>query len=203
MSDRDFAAAAQSPLDQTPSQTVGPFFHDALLEHGVSDLDPSGIAGEPIEVEGSVRDGSGAAVADAMLEIWQSDGNGRYRHPADGRSPDVPTDFIGFGRIGTNDDGVFRFSTVMPGTVPYAGDGVQAPHLNVHVFARGLLDRLMTRIYFEDQDANSKDPVLARVPEDRRSTLLARRVKKGHNEATRYRFDIVLQGNDETVFFDA
>lgn len=191
-----------SEYPQTPSQTVGPFFHDALLRSGVDDLDPAGEAGDPIVIAGTVRDGAGQAISDAMVEIWQSDGTGRYRHPADGRSSDVPTSFVGFGRVASTDDGAYQVRTVLPGTVPGRDGAMQAPHLNVHVFARGLLDKLSTRIYFTGHDANANDRVLAAVPEDRRPTLLAR--PDGEVEGVpRYRFDIVLQGEDETVFFDA
>lgn len=187
---------------QTPAQTVGPFFHDALMKDGVDDLDPGGRAGDPVVVTGTIRDGAGDVVGDAMVEIWQSDGAGRYRHPADGRSGDVPTDFIGFGRVASTEDGTYRIRTVMPGSVPGRGGAVQAPHLNVHVFARGLLDKLATRIYFPGVEANASDPVLASVPIERRPTLLAR-ADGDEDGARRYRFDIVLQGDDETVFFDA
>jgi protocatechuate 3,4-dioxygenase, alpha subunit len=187
---------------QTPAQTIGPFFHDALMRDGVDDLDPEGEAGAPIVVTGTVRDGAGDVVDDAMVEIWQSDGSGRYRHPADGRSADLPGSFIGFGRVATVDGGVYRARTVLPGTVPGRAGSVQAPHLNVHVFARGLLDKLATRIYFDGHAANADDPVLRSVPEQRRLTLLAQ--PEGEEDgADRYRFDIVLQGADETVFFDA
>jgi protocatechuate 3,4-dioxygenase, alpha subunit len=187
---------------QTPSQTVGPFFHYALMQDGVADLDPAGAAGSPIVISGSVRDGAGAAIPDAMVEIWQSDGGGRYRHPADGRSSDLASSFIGFGRVASDDDGSYRVRTVMPGTLPGRDDTVQAPHLNVHVFARGVLDKLATRIYFEGTEANAQDPVLAAVPAERRGTLLAR-AEGMEGDARRYRFDIVLQGEGETVFFDA
>jgi protocatechuate 3,4-dioxygenase alpha subunit len=187
---------------QTPSQTVGPFFHDALMERGVDDLDPGGEAGEPILVMGTVRDGAGDLVRDAMVEVWQCDGAGRYRHPADGRTGDVPTSFIGFGRVASTDDGAYGIRTVMPGSVPGRDGSVQAPHLNVHVFARGLLDRLATRIYFDGVDANEDDPVLTAVPVDRRTTLLAT-ADGEEGGMRRYRFDIVLQGEGETVFFDA
>lgn len=190
---------------QTPSQTVGPFFHDGLLDADgtVDELDPVGVAGTPIVIAGRIFDGDGAPVEDALVEIWQADGAGRYRHPADGRAPDVPDEFIGFGRVGSGEGGAYRVASVFPGTVPGPAGATQAPHLGVHVFARGLLDLLTTRIYFEDQsEANAADPVLARVPEPRRTTLLAR--PDGDEDGVpRYRFDIVLQGRDETVFFDA
>jgi protocatechuate 3,4-dioxygenase, alpha subunit len=191
-----------SELPQTPSQTIGPFFHDALMRDGVDELDPAGEAGDPIVVTGAVLDGAGEAISDAMVEIWQSDGGGRYRHPADGRAGDVPTSFVGFGRVASTDEGTYRLNTVLPGTVPGRDGKVQAPHLNVHVFARGVLDKLATRIYFEGRDANERDPVLVSIPAERRASLLAR--PDGEEDGvTRYRFDIVLQGEDETVFFDA
>ena len=187
----------QTPAGQTPSQTIGPFFHDALMRDAVTELDPQRQAGSPIRIVGSVIDGAGEVVSDAMVEVWQADSGGRYRHPADGRSADVPSAFVGFGRVGTDDDGRFGLTTVMPGTVPGPEGSVQAPHLNVQVFARGLLDRVNTRIYFPDHPANTSDPVLSMVPPDRRSTLIA--TSKGSGE---YRFDVVLQGPRETVFFE-
>ena len=190
-----------SELPQTTAQTVGPFFHFALMRDGVDELDPDREAGTPIVVTGTVLDGAGEPVSDAMVEIWQADGGGRYRHPADGRVGDVPTDFIGFGRVASSDAGSFRLTTAMPGTVPGPDGTVQAPHLNVQVFARGLLDHLTTRLYFPDHPANAEDPVLARVPEARRHTLVAR--AEGEQDGVPvYRFDVVLQGEDETVFFD-
>lgn len=190
---------------QTPSQTVGPFFHYALTETPRDDLDPDHHAGRPVVIRGRVLDGQGAPVGDAMLEVWQADGGGRYRHPADGRAPDVSDGFVGFGRIATEaSSGRFEVHTAMPGTVPGRDGGVQAPHLNVHVFARGLLRHLHTRIYFEDGPGNDQDPVLASVPAERRATLLARRDATASDAtAVAYRFDLVLQGADETVFFEA
>jgi protocatechuate 3,4-dioxygenase, alpha subunit len=188
---------------QTPSQTIGPFFHDALVETSIDRLDPDGRAGQAIVLLGQVRDGAGDPVTDAMLELWQADGAGRYRHPAAGRSGDVATDFIGFGRVAScSEDGTYEVRTVMPGTVPGRGADVQAPHLSVQVFARGLLHHLHTRVYFEGAAANDTDPVLSVVPPDRRATLLAR-ADGDDGGVPRYRFDIVLQGVGETVFFDA
>lgn len=188
---------------QTPSQTVGPFFHDALMRDGVDDLDPEQVAGTPIIVEGRITDGEQAPVTDAMVEVWQTDGAGRYRHPADGRSSDIASAFVGFGRIASDDSGTYRLCTVAPGTVPGHDGTVQAPHLNIQVFARGLLDLLHTRIYLAGHDANDADPVLATVPADRRQTLIAQRLPEVEGEVPRYRFDIVLQGPGETVFFDS
>ncbi len=187
---------------QTTAQTIGPFFHFALMRDGVDELDPDQAAGTPIIVTGTVLDGAGDPITDAMVEIWQADGGGRYRHPADGRVGDVPTSFIGFGRVASDDDdGTFRAATAMPGTIPGPDGSVQAPHLNVQVFARGLLDHLSTRMYFPDNPANGDDPVLAAVPADRRDTLIARH-EGDEGGVPVYRFDLVLQGEGETVFFD-
>lgn len=199
---------------QTPSQTVGPFFHDALMRDTRDRLDGAGVDGTPVRIAGRVLDGAGEPVDDAMIEVWQADAVGRYRHPADGRSGDVFDEFLGFGRVATAGDGGFAFDTVLPGTVPGREDAsVQAPHVVVQVFARGLLDAVVTRIYFADRPENDADPVLARVPADRRDTLLARPegqvegevnggIDGGIDGRARYRFDIVLQGERETVFFD-
>jgi protocatechuate 3,4-dioxygenase alpha subunit len=175
----------------TPSQTVGPFFHDCLLLLDQHVLARPGTDGRRIRVEGQLRDGDGAPVTDALIEIWQASAAGRYRHPAD----DVDEPFVGFGRAGTDEDGRYWFDTVKPGRVPDPTGGLQAPHIAVHVLARGLLDQLATRVYFADEPANAEDLVLSAVPEARRGTLLAH----PHGEA--YRFDIVLQGDGETVFF--
>jgi protocatechuate 3,4-dioxygenase alpha subunit len=191
---------------QTPSQTVGPFFSFGLAPEqygypfrslaGASLVDASTV-GTRIRIMGLVLDGEGQALGDALVEIWQADAEGRYAHPADPRSSNAG--FKGFGRAGTGTDPGRRYSfdTVMPGA---GGDG-QAPHINMIVFARGMLNHLYTRLYFEDHaEANARDPVLQSVPAERRDTLIARRDKTGPDIA--YRFDIRLQGDNETVFFD-
>lgn len=185
----------------TPSQTVGPFFHPGLLRPDArrNVLIGPETAGERIRIEGRVVDGQGAPVSDALIEIWQADHAGRYNHPADARDRLRDPDFIGFGRTGTDEEGRFWFETIKPGSVPAPGGGWQAPHLSVTLFARGLLDHLATRLYFADEAANDDDPVLARVPVDRRATLLATREERGG--ATVYRMEIVLQGEEETAFF--
>lgn len=193
-------------LKQTPSQTVGPFFAYGLTPHQYGyqmasiadgDLLTPEVEGERIRLEGRVFDGEGAPIHDAMIEIWQADAQGRYAHPADTRGSNVG--FKGFGRVGTGTDPEMRyvFNTIKPGAV---GDG-EAPYINVIVFARGLLNHLFTRIYFSDEAAaNAGDAVLAGVPENRRQTLVAQR-EDGPGGAV-YRFDIHLQGERETVFFD-
>lgn len=188
-------------LALTTSQTVGPFFHDCLLRPDATRnvLTQAETLGEHIRIEGRVLDGDGVGVPDAMIEIWQANAAGRYHHPADTR--DVPLDptFFGFGRSGTDADGMFWFETVKPGRVPFEND-LQAPHICVAVFARGLLNHLPTRLYFADELANEDDAVLNRVPRERRATLFAQPIYQ--DGKTTYRFDIRLQGADETVFFN-
>jgi protocatechuate 3,4-dioxygenase alpha subunit len=181
----------------TPSQTVGPFFDFGLIIPGGETLAPPSTPGRHIAVEGTVRDGAGDPLPDALVEIWQADAAGKYRHPAGDPETVIEHGFDGFGRIPTGADGRFAFTTVMPGRVPGPRGTLQAPHLVVSLLARGVLTRLATRMYFEDDPANQEDPVLALVPEARRATLIA-----GRDGADRYRFDIVLQGKGETVFFD-
>lgn len=184
----------------TASQTVGPFFGPCLLREGASRnvlVEPDTV-GERIRIEGRVLDGDGAPVPDALVEIWQADASGHYNHPAD---PQPGIDFTGYGRSGTSENGSYWFETIKPGPVPFDGQHTQAPHVVVTVFSRGLLNHLVTRLYFADEPANASDPILSRyVPGERRSTLLARRETKGG--IVIYRFDIVMQGTGETVFFN-
>ena len=194
------------PPKQTPSQTVGPYFaygltpeqyrypFRSLVGNVLADAETDG---EHIRVEGRVLDGDGAAIDDAMVEIWQADAQGRYGHPADPRGSNAT--FVGFGRVGTGTDPERRFSfqTIKPGPV---GDG-SAPHLNVILFMRGLLSHLYTRIYFSDEEAaNAADPVLSQLDEARRGTLIAQREDTAGGPV--YRLDIHMQGEAETVFFD-
>jgi protocatechuate 3,4-dioxygenase alpha subunit len=186
----------------TSTQTVGPFFYDCLLRADAqrNTLVTPDTAGERIRIEGRVTDGDGQPVPDAMIEIWQANGHGRYNHPADQRDLPLDPQFTGFGRSGTDEDGTFWFETIKPGRVPFDDTTTQAPHINVSVFARGLLNHLLTRLYFADEAANAEDAVLACVHAERRDTLVAQRSESG-GVAT-YRFDIVLQGAGETVFFN-
>jgi len=187
-----------TPYVQTPSQTLGPFFHDALPYAAGPNLVSEGTEGERITVEGRITDGDGLAVTDALVEIWQADAQGRYNHPED--EQDKPRDemFGGFGRAPTGEDGSFRFQTIKPGAVPGLHDAMQAPHINICILARGVMKRMATRLYFAGEDSNRDDPVLNLVPEGRRRTLMAERAA---GEPV-YRMDIVLQGENETVFFD-
>ena len=191
----------RSRSEQTPSQTVGPFFHIALITGEESDLVTPQAAGERIIVQGRVLDGDGEGVLDALVEIWQADANGIYNHPADPRREQADEAFRGFGRSDTVEEGAYRFKTIKPGPVPAEGGQMQAPHINVRVFARGMLIHTVTRLYFPDEETNENDPVLNRVDPGRRRTLIARREEADGLPC--YRFDIRLQGEQETVFFDA
>lgn len=185
----------------TPSQTVGPFFHFSLTtdQHSVRRIAGPEAKGERVWLACRILDGDGAPLNDAMIEIWQADAAGNYDHPDDPRHATVDPEFLGFGRMATAPDGSCEFETIKPGRVPGAGNVLQAPHLNLAVFARGMLKQLYTRVYFAGEPANQADPVLALVPKERRGTLLAQpdSVRPGG-----WRFDIHLQGEQETVFFD-
>jgi protocatechuate 3,4-dioxygenase alpha subunit len=189
-------------LIPTPSQTVGPFFHLGMARAEWSDLSADNPGGEPIAIEGRVIDGDGAPVPDAVIELWQANAAGRYNHPDD-RQDDKPIDphFRGFGRVATDAEGRFRVVTIKPGPVPGSGNALQAPHINIALFARGLLKHLYTRIYFADEAANAGDPLLSSIEDEAaRRTLVARR--EGGAGPALYRFDFVLQGNNETAFLD-
>ena len=190
----------------TASQTVGPYFaigltqddRPAALKHRLAGPKTTG---QHIHLQGHVYDGEHAPVPDAMLEIWQANGHGRYHHPADARH-DLPLDpdFTGFGRSSTDDEGRYWFRTIKPGRVPGPDGRLQAPHIVVTVFARGLLNHAVTRLYFADEPSNAEDLLLQHVPAERRGLLLARPHDHGAERA--YQFDIVLQGEGETPFFN-
>jgi protocatechuate 3,4-dioxygenase alpha subunit len=185
---------------QTPSQTVGPFFHFALPNERYETLVTDQTKGERVRIEGRVLDGDGAPLPDALIEIWQANADGRYDHPDDKQEKELDPAFHGWGRSATDKDGRFRFLTIKPGPVPGPGNTLQAPHINVTVFARGMLKHLVTRLYFEGEAQNEDDPILARVAEPaRRATLIA---KRANGKDGPFVFDIVLQGERETVFFD-
>jgi protocatechuate 3,4-dioxygenase alpha subunit len=192
------------PEGITPSQTVGPFFAYGLTPTGqyewndafTNNLVTADATGERIRIEGQVFDGDGKPVPDCMLEIWQADAQGRFVDPKDNRA--LPnTKFRGFGRCGTGTNGEYVFDTIKPGAVPGPDGKWQAPHILVAIFARGMILHNYTRIYLDGEAANAADPILALVPADRRETLIAK-----HGAGNAYRFDIHLQGDDETVFFD-
>ncbi len=167
-------------LIPTPSQTIGPFFHLGMAHAEWADLTaghpPSALGGEKIAIEGRVIDGDGAPVPDAIIELWQANG-----------------------RVATDAEGRFRVVTIKPGPVPGRGNALQSPHINIALFARGLLKHLFTRIYFADEPANASDPLLTAIDDEAaRRTLLARRV----GSPALYHFDIILQGENETAFLD-
>jgi protocatechuate 3,4-dioxygenase, alpha subunit len=170
----------------TPSQTVGPFFHiglERIARNGLTNGDA-----QSIRIGGQVLDGDGKPVIDALIEIWQADSDGNYR-----------SGFNGYGRVATDDRGAFRFTTIKPGRVLGADGKMQAPHIAVNVFMRGLLKHLVTRIYFPDEPSNAMDGILQSVPAARRDTLIASPVA---SSAQNLLWNIVLQGERETVFFD-
>jgi protocatechuate 3,4-dioxygenase, alpha subunit len=186
-------------LQATGSQTVGPFFHLGLTYLRRDNLIVPALEGEKVVIRGRVLDGDANPVSDALVEIWQADPRGQY--PRSGHEEGKPAnpEFAGFGRVATDKDGTFCFTTVKPGCVPGPGGALQAPHIVVTVFARGLLKQLLTRIYFPGESANAEDAVLMLVPQERRATLIARRVSEVGNELE---WNITLQGEGETVFFD-
>jgi len=175
----------------TGSQTVGPFFHIGMAASPGHSLVAAEVPGTRIAVRGRVIDGNGEGVPDAVLEIWQADAGGDY--------PGAGSRFRGFGRIYTGAAGVFDFTTIKPGRVPGSGSTPQAPHLVLHVFMRGLLRHLTTRLYFSDEPSNNEDAVLQLVDATRRPTLIARHVPSA---GAVYEWNIILQGADETVFLE-
>jgi protocatechuate 3,4-dioxygenase alpha subunit len=186
-------------LHATTSQTVGPFFSIGFDKLYLHDLTAPDVSGQRVEIEGRVLDADAQGVPDAVIEIWQANTHGKYAHPDDPQGQPIDPDFRGFGRVPTQQNGAFRFQTIKPGRVPGPDGKLQAPHIVVSVFARGLMRRLVTRIYFPDDPANSEDYALSLVEPSRRDTLIAKRSTKG--EAL-LEWNVVLQGPDETVFFD-
>jgi protocatechuate 3,4-dioxygenase, alpha subunit len=183
----------------TPSQTVGPYFSMRLPWPEGPFVVPAGTPGA-ITIIGRLFDGAGNVIPDGLIETWQADPDGRFAHPDDPRGPVAAgyQAFRGFGRAQTEMDGSFRIVTLKPGPLPFGDGRTEAPHIDVSVFARGMLDRSVTRIYFPDEaDRNAADPVLESVPAGRRSTLIAAPVSE-----RLLRFDIYMQGDRETVFFD-
>ena len=194
---------------QTASNTIGPFFHHILTPegHGKTGITDNKLAGkktkgERIRVEGRILNADGKPLRAAMLEIWQANAAGRYNSPVDDRDEaQLDKKFSGFGRVSSGSKGKFEFETIKPGAVPSSGNALQAPHINLTLFAAAIHSHLFTRLYFSDEtEANDIDPVLTSVGEDRRGTLIAKR-KKTKNGIV-YRFDVKLGGDGETVFFD-
>lgn len=199
----------QDYLPETPSQTAGPYVHIGLSP-GAAGIDAyeielgatiagTDVPGERVRIEGLIFDGTGSPIKDALLEVWQADANGHYP----GRQDATTSGFRGWGRAITDfSTGLWQFETIKPGAVPTANGALQAPHINVWVVARGINTGLHTRIYFSDEEqANATDPLLNLIEwEARRTTLIARRQIK--DDGPVYRFDIRLQGPDETVFLD-
>ena len=184
----------------TPFSTVGPFFKLLVRNRaeGTDCLVSGETRGDRITVRGVLLDGKGAPVNDGLVEIWQADADGHYHHPGDPHSDLADPAFTGFGRAATGTGGTFLFRTIRPGSVPGPLNERQAPHILVSVMARGVMSRCWTRMYFEGEPLNGSDPILQLVPVERRDTLIARRAGEGE-----YEFPIVLQGERETVFFDA
>jgi protocatechuate 3,4-dioxygenase alpha subunit len=187
------------PIPATTSQTVGPFFSIGLDRLRINNLAGPGVSGERLTIEGKVLDGDGQPVPDAVIEIWQANTHGKYAHPEDTQQKPLEPGFSGYGRVPTDDHGQFRFTTIKPGSVPGPGGKLQAPHLVVSVFMRGLLKRVVTRVYFPGEAANDFDFVLSLVEPARRSTLIARKVQ---GQDALLQWNVVLQGSEETAFFD-
>jgi protocatechuate 3,4-dioxygenase alpha subunit len=185
-----------SALGVTPSQTVGPYFAIGLTWDDGAEVVPEGTPGG-FWIRGAVYDGAGDPIPDAVVEFWQADADGRFAHPDDPRGAVEWGEFRGFGRSGTDGEGRWAIHTLKPGPVPGPNGSTEAPHIDVTVLCRGLLARLVTRIYFPDEEAaNAADPVLSSLPATGASeTLVARKSDDG------YSFDVHLQGENETVFF--
>ncbi len=181
----------------TSSQTIGPYLHIGMDWAVDPEFAGPNVKGERISVAGRIVDGDGSPVGDAMLEIWQANSHGRYAHPEDTRDLPLDDGFSGWGRVTTDEAGRFSFNTIKPGRVPAADGSLQAPHLNITIFMRGMLKQLLTRIYFDGDATNARDAVLLEVPPARRDTLMARPSGRG------VEWNVVLQGTGETVFFEA
>jgi len=186
-------------LMTTTSQTVGPFFKIGLEWLNRDNLVGEGVSGERVTIQGRVFDGDGVPVPDAILEIWQANAHGKYDHPEDTQNKPLEPGFKGYGRVPVSAEGVFRFVTIKPGPVPGPNGKEQAPHLAISIFMRGLLKRLVTRMYFPDDTRNADDSILNLVEPARRPTLIA---KKTAGSPGTLEWNVVLQGPDETVFFD-
>jgi protocatechuate 3,4-dioxygenase alpha subunit len=186
-------------LQTTSSQTIGPYLHIGLTWLVTDNLVGPGVTGEKVTIEGRILDGDGTPVNDALVEIWQANAHGKYAHPDDTRDLPQEPGFKGFGRVPTDENGGFRFTTIKPGRVPGPGGGLQAPHVNVLLLMRGMLKHLVTRVYFPGDPANAGDPVLESVPAQRRETLIAKPIS---GRPGTLEWNVILQGERETVFFE-
>ena len=186
-------------LKATSSQTVGPFFRIGMNWLYTNHLAAGNVSGQQIEISGKILDADGNAIPDAILELWQANAHGKYAHTEDPQDKSIGPDFLGFGRVSTEEDAAFRFTTIKPGRVPAPDGKLQAPHIVVSVFMRGLLRRLVTRIYFPGDPANQDDFALNLVEPSRRATLIA---QKSPTSDSQLIWNIVLQGPHETVYFD-
>jgi len=184
-------------LRASTSQTIGPYLRIGLEWMQIEDVAPSGIPGQRVRIEGRILDGDGKPVNDAAVELWQANSHGKYASPEDSQDKPLEAAFRGYGRSLTDDGGMFRFRTIKPGRVPGPDGKLQAPHLVITIFMRGLLKQLMTRMYFPEEPANADDPVLNLVPPERRATLIAKTTGEGGLQ-----WNVILQGKNETVFFD-
>jgi protocatechuate 3,4-dioxygenase alpha subunit len=184
-------------LRASTSQTIGPFLRIGLEWMQIEDLAPHGVAGERVRIEGRIVDAEGRPVNDAAVELWQANSHGKYASPQDPQDKPLDPAFRGYGRALTDESGGFRFRTIKPGRVPGPDGSLQAPHLVITIFMRGLLKQLVTRMYFPDEPSNADDAVLRLVPPQRRGTLIARNVGEGLLE-----WNLYLQGRNETVFFE-
>jgi protocatechuate 3,4-dioxygenase alpha subunit len=183
----------------TPSQTVGPYLHIGLDWLNTTELAAADVAGERCIIQGQLTDADGAPIPDGMIEIWQANSFGKYDHPLDQRDLPIEKNFAGFGRTPTDAQGCFQFSTIKPGRVPAANGVMQAPHILVGIFARGLIKQLVTRIYFPGDDHDA-DPVMMHIPAERRSTLIAKALDE---QPGLYGWNVAIgSGQHETVFFE-
>jgi protocatechuate 3,4-dioxygenase alpha subunit len=184
-------------LRASTSQTIGPYLRIGLEWMVIEDLAPQGVTGERVQISGRIFDADSKPVNDAAVELWQANSHGKYASPQDAQDKPLEPGFRGYGRSLTDEAGAFRFRTIKPGRVPGPDGKLQAPHVSVTIFMRGLLKQLQTRIYFPDEPANADDAVLKLVPAERRGTLIAARRGEGVLE-----WNVLLQGRNETVFFD-
>jgi len=180
--------------------TVGPFFHSVLPWKGGGEMAKPGTRGERIQIFGRVLDAEGKPINDALIELWQANAAGKYDHPEDDQPGERDPSFQGFGRVAADAEGYFRVDTIRPGRVRGLGNTMQAPHIEISIFARGVLKRLVTRLYFDGDAANDTDPVLGLIEDSkRRRTIMAAR---DPTEPSRWLLTIHLGGPNETVFFD-